>query len=395
MVPPPGPAMRVAWLTPYLPFPENTGGRIRVARLARGLEGRAELSLFSCLSQHDAPGSVPGTAEFAPWSHVHTAGRVASLGPFSLKPDPARRMPGELSRALSEADRQAPFDAVVVEHCYAMEALPALRRAAVVLDEHNVESDYYRRALRGAPHKLLEYWSWRRYERAAWRRADEVVTVSERDAEVVRRELPGKGVDVSNGTRFDAFRFVPPSERQGSAILYVGMMDYEPNIRAARTLALEVLPLVRREVPDATLTLCGRGAKAEVRALASDAVRVTGTVPEVFSLFDRHAAYAMPLEHGAGSSLKVLEPLAAGLPLVASAFGVRGYRLSPDSYVQADDAASFARALVRVLTARAELNGMAERGREAAQRYSWQALGQRFAEIVERAVKARRGQHAA
>src|SRR5689334_5907818 len=108
--------MRVAWLTPYLPFPENTGGRIRVARLAQGLAERAELSLFSCLSQHDSPGSVPPVADFAPWSHVFTAGRVESLTPFSLKPDPARRLPRELSRALAEADARAPFDAVVVEH---------------------------------------------------------------------------------------------------------------------------------------------------------------------------------------------------------------------------------------------------------------------------------------
>lgn len=387
--------MRVAWLTPYLPFPENTGGRIRVARLARGLAERAELSLFSCLSQHDAPSAVPPLPEFAPWSHVHTAARVPSLTPFSLKPDPARRMPKELSRALAEADARAPFDAVVVEHCYAIEALPTLQRAAIVLDEHNIESDYYRRALKGAPHKVLEYWSWRRYERAAWRRADQVVTVSERDAQAVRREQPGKGADVSNGTRFDAFRFVPPSQREGSAILYVGMMDYAPNIQAARTLALEVLPRVRQIVPDATLTLCGRGAKAEVRALASESVQVTGTVPEVFSVFDRHAAYAMPLQHGAGSSLKVLEPLAAGLPLVASAFGVRGYALGDDCYLPADDVPSFADALVRVLTRRADLDAMAERGRNAAQRYSWDALGARFAGIVEQAVKERRGSRAA
>ena len=386
--------MRVAWLTPYLPFPENTGGRIRIARLATGLANRAELSLFSCVSQHDRDVTLSGPA-FEPWSHVHTVPRVESLGMLRMKPDPARRMPTELGRALAEQDAKAPFDAVVVEHCYAIEVLPALRRAAVVLDEHNIESDYYRRAAARAPHKLLEYWSWRRYERAAWRRADQVVTVSERDAQVVQGELPGKGVDVSNGTRFDAFKFVKPSERRGSAILYVGMMDYGPNIQAARTLALEVLPQVKKVVPEATLTLCGRGAGKEVRALASDSVRVTGTLPEVFSIFDQHAAYAMPLQHGAGSSLKVLEPLAAGLPLVASSFGVRGYHLHDSEYLPAEDVAGFARGLIQILTQRAELDAMAERGRKAAQRYSWEGLGTRFADVVERAIAARGGRDAA
>lgn len=173
------------------------------------------------------------------------------------------------------------------------------------------------------------------------------------------------------------------------------MMDYPPNIQAARTLALEVLPLVQKRVPEATLTLCGRSAKGEVRALASSSVSVTGTVPEVFSLFDRHAAYAMPLQQGAGSSLKVLEPLAAGLPLVASPFGVRGYDLDEGCYLKADEPADFARALVQVLTERRELDAMAKRGHEAAQRYSWAGLGAKLADIVEQAVNTRRGKHAA
>src|SRR5262245_50161826 len=102
--------MRVAWLTPYLPYPENTGGRIRIARLARGFEGRAELSLFSCLAQHDAPGNVPRTADFPPWSYVTAVPRRKSHGLFSLKPGPALHMPPELGRALSAADAEAPFD---------------------------------------------------------------------------------------------------------------------------------------------------------------------------------------------------------------------------------------------------------------------------------------------
>lgn len=386
--------MRVAWLTPYLPSPENTGGRIRIARLAMGVATRAKVSLFACISQHDAGTPVPATPDFAPWSEVFTAPRVESLPLFRFKPNPALRMPAQLTAALAAADAREPFDAVVVEHCYAIAALPRLKRAVVLLDEHNVESDYYRRAAAKAPHKLLEYWSWRRYERAAWRRADKVVTVTPRDAQVVNAYVPGKGVDVSNGTRIESFRYIPPSRRPGAGILYVGMMDYPPNIEAAKTLALEVLPLVQKSVPEATLTLCGRGAGAAVRALASSSVRITGTVPEVFGLFDQHAAYAMPLQHGAGSSLKVLEPFAAGMPLVASSFGVRGYALSGDEYVPADGTESFANALVRVLTQRHLLDGMAEKARKIAEQYSWSALGQRFADTVSGLVQARGSAHA-
>lgn len=381
--------MRIAWLTPYLPLEENTGGRIRIARLANGFEPEDELVLYSRIAVHDSPlddAAVPS----GPWSLIRTAPSNPPSSSLSSRPSPARAMPQRLSQRMAEDDARAPFDAVVVEHCYAIEALPRLAHAAVVVDEHNIESDYYRRLLANNPLKWFEYSTWRRYERSVWQRADEVVTVSSRDAEVVRAAEPGKGVVATNGTRIEAFRYIPPSARSGSAILYVGMLDYPPNRAAALTLAREILPKLRERVPDATLTLVGRNAGAEIRALASDYVRVTGTVPEVFQFFDRHAAYAMPLFHGAGSSLKVLEPFAAGLPLVASEFGVRGYGLDGSEYVRADDVAGFVSGLTRALTHRAELDAMAERAKAVAARHAWSAIGRQFADIVRHAVQARR-----
>ncbi len=386
--------MRIAWLTPYLPLEENTGGRIRIARLACGFEPEDELVLYARIGAHDATPSLVEAADGAPaarpWRLIRTEPTNPKSSSLSSRPSPARAMPARLAERMAEDDARAPFDAVVVEHCYAIEALPRLRNAAVIVDEHNIESDYYRRQLGKNPFKLIEYSTWRRYERSVWGRADEVVTVSASDAEVVRAAAPGKGVVASNGTRVEAFRYIAPSARRGSAILYIGMMSYPPNRAAAVTLAREVMPKLRERVPDATLTLVGRDAGAEIRGLACDYVRVTGTVPEVFQFFDRHAAYAMPLFHGAGSSLKVLEPFAAGLPLVASEFGVRGYGLDGSEFIRADDVAGFVSGLTRALSQRAQLDAMAERARAVAARHAWSAIGREFAGIVRRVVQARR-----
>ncbi len=98
----------------------------------------------------------------------------------------------------------------------------------------------------------------------------------------------------------------------------------------------------------------------------------------------------MPLFQGAGSSLKVLEPFAAGLPLVASEFGVRGYGLDGSEYIRADDVAGFVSGLTRALTERAQLDAMAERARSVAARHAWSAIGREFSGIVRRVVEARR-----
>jgi glycosyltransferase involved in cell wall biosynthesis len=196
-------------------------------------------------------------------------------------------------------------------------------------------------------------------------------------------------VVVPNGTSIDQLRFIPPSQRRGNKILFVGMMAYPPNVQAVTMLARQVLPALRRRVPDATLTIAGRAAGAEVRALASDHVRVLGTLPDVFALFDEHVAYAAPLSLGGGSSLKVLEPLAAGVPLVASAFAVRGHSLGDRDYLRAETPGELVAALERVLTRRAELDEMAARGRAVAERHAWPASAASFARIVREVVAAR------
>ena len=122
--------------------------------------------------------------------------------------------------------------------------------------------------------------------------------------------------------------------------------------------------------------------------MASAHVQVTGTLDDVSPLFDEHGAYAMPLDLGAGSSLKVLEPLAAGLPLVASQFAVRGFDLRPDlHYLQAEGVEETVMALRRVLTKASSIDEIAERGRTIAQAHAWARVGARFADLVEEAAR--------
>jgi glycosyltransferase involved in cell wall biosynthesis len=400
--------MRVAWITPYLPAPENTGGRIRMAALARGLAAH-ELCLFSCISSHDVEEERRRQGPFGPWMAVTTAPqRKARELPWSILPAPIRAMNERIAAIVEQQHARRAFDAVVFEHSYAAAAWPRLLRAAFVLDEHNIESSYAaptRSAGRLTQLRAgIRHAAARSFEHGVWRRATRVVTVNRADAARVGAIRPEGAEVVPNGIALDAYRFVPPSARRGHGILFVGMMSYAPNVRAAVQLAHEVLPRLLASVPDATLTLAGRDPSPEVRALANARVRVTGTLPSVAPLFDvakgsasavpfEHAAYAMPVASGAGSSLKVLEPLAAGIPVIAPAFAVRGFDLEPEThYLRAETTDELVAALRRALLAPGELDTMAQRGRVIAEQHAWSALGRRFADIVENAAfDVRRG----
>jgi glycosyltransferase involved in cell wall biosynthesis len=297
-------------------------------------------------------------------------------------------------RSFRRARAERPFDVLVVEHCHA--ALPAIDAGVPwVLDEHNVESEYLLARAQAAggvgPWQRREVTALRNWERAAWRAASEVVCVSTADAERVSRDASRAALVIPNGVDVEAVPYVAPSQRRGFDMLFVGLMDHAPNVVAAQFLAREVMPRVMREEPNARLVLCGMNPAAEVRALAGERIVVTGFVPSVHSYLEAATVYVNPLRHGTGTSLKVLEALAAGLPLVSTAVGVRGFGLRPESdYIHADDAESFTRAILRAFRERASFDTSARLGRELAERHAWTELSRRFAEVVERAARPTR-----
>lgn len=382
-------------LRPTCPRPK-TRRSIRIARLAQALS-QHELDLYARRSEHDDKVEERrGGKPFAPWQAIRTL-PSAPAAAWSLLPGPASMFPAALWRLLEARHTERPYDAVIIEQCHAGHGLARLDDVAVVLDEHNIESRFFLRQLRTGPNRgraLSRWLRWRRWERRMWQAVDRITVVSEADLDAVRRVRPDAGPVVPNGIALEAYRFIRPSDRASRAVLFVGQMSYPPNVEAARLLARAVLPELRRSVPGATLTITGRDPGPEVRALAGEAVRVTGTLPSVAGLFDDHGAYAMPLSLGAGSSLKVLEPLATGLPLIASRFAVRGFPVESERhYRAAETPTEFARILAEALTERARFDPIAERGRQMAQSYRWDEIGACFARSVEDAVWGRRSKH--
>jgi polysaccharide biosynthesis protein PslH len=385
-------SMRIAWVCPYLPWPENSGGRIRIAQISRAFPD-SELHLYVRSADDDPDLGQLGKLE--PWRSIHAErSRWPARAPFGMPALPLS-FPAKLMRLLGAHDVGDPFDAVIIEHSYSAHGLPRFRKAAALLSEHNIESQYWLHAIRSQPRfafrHALEYLRWRRYESQVWRRTDAISVVSEADRLKVLRVRPDTGVVVPNGAAIENFSFRPPSERQSRRILFVGLLSYMPNVAAAKILATRVMPQVRRRFPDATLTLAGRDPRKEVRELASDSVTVTGTVADIAAIYADHAAFASPIGFGAGSSLKVLETLAAGVPLVCSRFSVRGFELQPEThYLPADSPEELATAICRVLEQPAAFDAMSRRGRQIAEHFSWSRIRKKFADLVHDAVEAKR-----
>ena len=154
--------------------------------------------------------------------------------------------------------------------------------------------------------------------------ADALLTASPGEADAISRRY---GVDqvlaVPNSMR-PVPDPTPPSTAE-PRLVFVGNLTYRPNLDAASVLVHDVLPLVRRRRPDAMVDLVGPVAPAGLDHLAAvSGVTVAGLVPDVSPWYRRAAVVVVPLRHGAGTRLKVLEAFAQHRPVVATPVAVAG-----------------------------------------------------------------------
>jgi len=197
--------------------------------------------------------------------------------------------------------------------------------------------------------RRLDELAWSRYSRGTAADVDAIVVFSDRDRASVQSYAPSKPVVVI------PFQVPPPLEPLGSdaasnRILFFGGYRHPPNAAAARRLAGEILPCVRRRHPSAKLELVGEPTD-QVQALAGDSVTVTGRVQSVAPYLAGAAVVAIPITMGGGMRVKVLESLAAGKAVVASSRAVAGLDLTPGrEFLLAETVEEFCDAVAVLLT---------------------------------------------
>ena len=266
-----------------------------------------------------------------------------------------RNMSVPLVKALAEGPWQAV--SVVQSSCAAfVDYIPKPLVSILVL--HDIRSVLYERRAR-VTRGLLEKWRWKRtasryraFERRYCGRYDLVTTVSEHDAEWVRREYGARRV-VAVPLPVDADYFSPrPDPGVPGRIVFTGMLDHPPNVDAAVYFARDVFPLVRARVPGAEFHVVGKRPTPEVRALAAlDGVRVAADVPDIRDSLADCSVFVVPLRYGAGARQKILEAWCMERCVVSTGIGAEGLEFRDGVNIAiADGTERLADTVVRALT---------------------------------------------
>ena len=400
-------SLRVAVLDEELPYPPTTGKRIRTFNLLRRLAGRHRITVL-CHRNPDAAEAEAAEATFrklgievvvvdravppksGPGFYARLAGNLLSPLPYSVAT--------HASPALAEAVRDhAAARRVDVWHCewtpYAQvlrDGLgPRLETARWAVMAHNVESLIWRRYTEAEPNPVKRWYvrrQWQKFERFegwAYAAATAPVAVSRDDADLIRGRFGAGRVEVvDNGVDTAYFRPQRDVDRDPARVLFLGSLDWRPNLDGVTQLLDDIFPLVRRQVPAATLALVGRRPPdwLKQRAAATPGVQLFPDVPDVRPFLAGCGLLAVPLRIGGGSRLKILEALATETPVVSTTVGAEGLRLAPGrDLIVADDPAAFAAAVVEGIRRPAELQETAEQGRHAVlARYDWGPLADRL-----------------
>jgi polysaccharide biosynthesis protein PslH len=392
--------MRILFCLSELPLRPFNGMTQHSHHLCRGLAARGhEVWAVGLGSRHpceDGPGGVQLVAiPLQQASLVQRLGRwitsnasrepIDSIGPTSA-----------LGRGVREVLATNQFDVACVstgEVAGISHYLGGLPAVLAPLDawEFNAaaRAELAPRALRWVYRRQLSYV--RSFVRREYGRYGAIVFVSREDAEATRMldsTLPTRFV--ANGVDTDHFKPSGNSASGKGCVSFVGHMGFPPNLDAARALARSIMPIVRRDHPDATLRLIGRSPQYIADLASLPGVEVVGEVADVLPELQRSSVFACPMRLGTGVKNKVLEAFAAGVPVVATPLGIRGTAAQAGEHVRLGETdAEIARHICLLLSSSAEAEEMAAAARDyVVEHHSWAGEVGAYENILEEVCRA-------
>jgi polysaccharide biosynthesis protein PslH len=393
--------MRILWVKANKLLPVSSGGDIRSYNVARQLAMRHELTFLSYYDGQPDPAyeqelkrHFPGAVCVCTGNHVGSglsrgldyALKLANPAPYAVSRFASARVQEQLRTWFQERR----FDVVVCDFLDAAVNFPEKPGIPTVLFQHNVESEIWRRHADTASNPIrrsiykMEFARMLRYEQEIVSRYPRVIAVSEHD-----KALMAKWVDTSRitvvptGVDLEQYRPDLAQSPTEPLVMFVGAMDWEPNIDAMEYFCGEIWPLVQTRVPAARFRIVGRNPDRRVQKLASKFVEVTGTVPSVVDHLRQAATVIVPLRVGGGTRLKIYEAMAMGKALVSTSVGTEGLDVHHGrDLILADNPKDFTEAIVMFLQDRELRNRYERAAAELAAQYGWPAIGDKFGQVL-------------
>jgi glycosyltransferase involved in cell wall biosynthesis len=400
--------VKVLQLSARLPYPLTDGGAMGIYHLARSVAFEGHDVTFLSFPSPDPKETKEAIAAMSQFCRVQLVskalpGRVPTLirttfrGAYPIE----RRMMPEMYRAIEELLTKEKFDVVHLDHSHVGKYGLWIKQKfgiPVVLRQHNFETLLYDRFAEQAPNVLTRTVArvhakrLRIEETTILRGVDAVAAITEEDVVLMRQVAPNaKYSVVPAGVDTDFFQPTSQDQEVENKILWVGGLDWEPNLDGVTWFLKEIFPRIHRSIPEVRMDIVGSGGDRveQVVTQYQGRIRILGRVPDIREHLAVASVMVVPLRIGGGMRLKLLDFFASGKAVVSTRIGAEGNAATDSAEVLLrDEPEAFARAVVDLLRnreQRAALGKLARRLVEA--RYSWNRVGEMLVAVYQKAIE--------
>jgi len=281
-----------------------------------------------------------------------------------------------------------PFDVVMVEfhylaHYRLRQSPPGSQAPVLVLDTHEIAYDLARQMSGSGSslaRRLYGSLNWRKLrdeERAAFRAADGLCVCSLADEGRLLADVPSaRTVVIPNAADVEYLQPRPSDPPpDGRTVVFFGHLSTFPNVDGVSFFLRDIWPRIAAARPGARCRIIGARPPSALRELAGPGVEIVGFVDDLRPDLAVATAIVVPLRVGSGTRLKIVEGMAMGKAIVSTTLGAEGIDAVPDRDILiADDPASFAASVIRLLDAPALAEKLGRSARQlAVDHYSWNA----------------------
>lgn len=393
--------MKILMLTPYLPYPPQSGGQVRSYNLIKNLAKRHQITLFSLISQDEEEKYVGALEEFCqkvrvfkrpprPW----TLGNILQAG-FGFYPLLViRNFSGEEKEAIRQELENEEFDLIHAENFYVMPHIPKTD-IPILLTEQTIFYQVYRHFVESLPWYLIwlkpflmiDVWKLKYWETFYLKKANYLAAVSEEDYSHVKRLTSRRRIDIiPNGVDFRHFSKRAYKRNARPTVLF-GAADFHwmQNKEGAEILISKVWPLIKERVVDARLWIVGKIAPEALSRYHGQKDLSIQEIDDSRKAYQQAWVLIAPMRSGGGSRTKFFEAMASGLPIVTTPEGIEGIAAeSGKEVIVEDDLSRLAEKAAELLLDAKKAEQIGLTGKVLAQeRYDWGASAEKLDQLYE------------